>query len=100
MMAAWATPPTSPPASAAAVGGAPMRRSCALVATLPSIKTAPIRPPSIVRDGEPRQSAPMPSLDTMPRAASMGFCFVRVTGNDEDEEDESSRGEGGQHEQW
>lgn len=79
MMAACATPPTIPPASAATVGGAPHALSRALVVTLPSMKTAPIRAPSTVRLGEPRQRAPGPSLRTMPRVASMGLWPVMVT---------------------
>jgi hypothetical protein len=79
MMAACATPPTNPPASAAAVGGAPHRLSCDLVATLPSIKTAPIRAPSTVRLGDPVHKAPQPPLDMICRVAWRGFSPVIVT---------------------
>lgn len=82
MMAACATPPTNPPARAAIVGGAPHRLSCDLVATLPTIKTAPISAPSTVRLGDPVHNAPIPPLDVICRAACMKLSLVIVTGDE------------------
>ena len=80
MIAACATPPTSPAASAATVGGAPHRWSCFLVVTLLNMNTAPMSAPSTVRLGDPVQSAPIPPLEMICRVACTGLSLVIVTG--------------------